>query len=261
MTIWLACTAVAAVLGCSSSAEPDETSHGTAADVTEHPSPRPLTTDEAQRLAMMRFSNFDAGTRAVQFSVRDSGQEYTLNGWVDFTAKLGYANLHGGSGDDAPLLLAWTKETVSSHEGAVTGDLPPLPPPNRTAGNDAWTSSALAPEASRLHTVLAIVLSTSNDRPDNPLLLQQTDARWLRSDELDGVAVDVLLGPTSDEPYDAAASDSAGDGSDATVRYWIDDAGVLQRMELRLGGGGEWTVVDFTEAPDIDFAGTLFSDL
>jgi hypothetical protein len=25
-------------------------------------------------------------------------------------------------------------------------------------------------------------------------------------------------------------------------------------MELRLGGGGEWTVVDFAEAPDVDFA-------
>ncbi len=238
--------------GCGGSDEEPDGS-APAPTTTEAADVRPLTTDEAQRLAMMRFSNYTAGVRSVQFELRDSGQTYRVDGWVDFAAALGYAHVWEGLDGEPPTLVAWTKIGISSHDPVDGADRPPLPPPNTNGDATAWTSSELAPDASRLHAALATILLAGHDRPDNPVLLQQTDARWSHSDTVDGTPVDVLFGPTSDEPYDAATSSTAGDGSDATVRYWIDGESLLRRMELRLGGAGEWTAIDFDEA-DVDFA-------
>ncbi len=212
---------------------------------------RPLTTDEAQRLAVMRFTNFDTGTRSVTTTVTDGGTEHTFSGWVDFAAGLGYGLLEDSAGEAT--LLAWTPTGVSTHP-ATDGDLAPLPPPGTEDGAVAWHSSALEPSASRLHALLATILQAGSDRPDNPLLVQQTDARWLGVESLHGVEVDVLSGPTADVAYDPETSTAAGDGSDSPIRFWVDDDGVLHRMEVRLGGAGEWTSVDFSAADGVEFA-------
>lgn len=211
---------------------------------------RPLTTDEAQRLAVMRFRNFDAGTRSVTATVTDGGTEHSISGWVDFTADLGYGLLEIGAGDTT--LLAWTPTGVATHP--ATGGRAPLPPPGTDDDAVAWYGSDLTPEASRLHALLATILMAGSDRPDNPLLVQQTDARWLRVENLHGVEVDVLSGPTADVVYDPATSSGAGDGSDSPIRYWVDAEGLLHRMEVRLGGAGEWAAVDFAAADGVEFA-------
>lgn len=236
---------VACLAACVGPAEPP-TQEGTATTAAE---PRPLTAEEAQRLSVMRFMNFNAGVRSIAFEVDEAGTNYTLQGWVDFTAHLGYAALRS---ENEAALIAWTAETIGSHSPVGDDDLPPLPPPVASADDPDWSTSELAPSASRLHAALAVVLEAGHDRPDNPLLLQQTDARWLRSDEVDGVTVDVVAGPTSDHAYDPATS--TGDGSDATIRYWLDHDSVLRRLEVRLGGSGGWTVVDFGDGGDVEFA-------
>ncbi|NED96054.1 hypothetical protein G1H11_12120 [Phytoactinopolyspora alkaliphila] len=245
-----------AVTGCGSSADDDNAAADGSATAASQGDLRPLTADEAQRLAIMRFTNFNTGVRAVRFEVTDSGARYAVDGWVDFESGLGYAGVHDNRADggQGPLLVAWSEDTISSHDPVGDDEAVPLPPPDTATGTDAWTSSSLSPAESRLHAALAVVLAAGSDRPDNPLLLRQTDARWLRSDEVDGVPADVILGPTHDEAHDPATSTAAPDGSDATLRYWIDDDGLLMRMEVRLGGGAEWTVVDFDDASDVSFA-------
>ncbi|WP_053204435.1 hypothetical protein [Jiangella muralis] len=249
----LAAVAVLALSGCSGDAEPDA-----AAGASESgDGPRPLTGDEAQRLSMMRYTNYTDGVRAVRFEVVDNGRTLTVDGWADFAQHVGYAQV-GEAGAD-PELVAWTLSGFTSHAPVGPADPdgggPPLPPPD----DAAWTSSALAPEQSRLHAVLALVFQAASDRPDNPLLLQQTDARWLRSDEVGGVAVDVVAGPTADRAYDPATATGAADGSEATVRYWVDEQGRLLRLETRLGGAGDWTTVDFADAPGVDVAGAFLT--
>lgn len=254
---FVAC-AVAVTAGCGRGQDLPERGPSPTAETQAEDGPRPLNVEESQRLSLVRFSNFRTGVRAVRFEVADAGSHYGVTGWVDFTAGFGYTTvLEGRRGAEAPFaLVAWDAATISSHAPASDTGAPPLPPPDVAADDPAWTSSPLSPEASRLHAAMATVLAAGNDRPDNPVLLQQTDARWLRADEVDGVPVDVLTGPTSDHVYDPA-SGAAADGSDATVRYWIDHDGLLRRMELRLGGGAEWTVVEFGEAPGISFAETF----
>ncbi|GAB2609675.1 hypothetical protein [Pseudactinotalea suaedae] len=209
---------------------------------------RPLTSEEAQHLALVRFRNFDAGTRPVSFEVTDSGLTYVVEASVDFAAGLGYGLVSDPAGSET-LLLGWSSTTVSTTPWAG-GEPAPLPAP---PVDESWTTSALSVEQSRLHATLAILLELGADRPDNALLLQQTDARWLRDDEVtidsdsdsdsDSVAVSVIAGPTADVVYDPE-SGLPDDGSAATLRYWVDDTGVAHRVELRLGAGGDWTVVD-----------------
>ncbi len=240
--------ALALGLGACGSDGVDEAGSGGSASPTA--SARPLTTDEAQGLATMRFQNYAAGVRTVRFEVADGGHTYAVDGWVDFAAHLGYAGVRETSSGEAGL-LAWTPQTVSTFDGATApeGGKPPLPPPG--LDDAAWTTSELVPDRSRLHALLAVLVGLGNDRPDNPVLLQQSDARWLRQDSVDGVPVQVLAGPTSD---DVSAQDPDADGSAATVRYWVDESWRILRLEARLGGSDDWTAADLGTAEGVDFA-------
>ena len=212
---------------------------GCSADV---PSERPLTTEEAQRLAITRFTNFDEGVREIVATVPGE-QTVVLTGWVDFAEHRGYVAV--GTSPEAPGeygLYAWTGDAIAARDGAVPSA--ELPPPA-----DGWQVEALDPAASVLQNLFVVAVSLGSDRPDNPTLLQQTDARWLRTDEVDGTAVDVITGPTSDEPATATAS-----AADANVRYWIDERGRLLRVELRQPGSDQWTVLDLGDEADVDLS-------
>ncbi|WP_277207621.1 hypothetical protein [Isoptericola croceus] len=251
--------ALTLALGLTACGDSDADTDG---DVDTAPSPsataRPLTTDEAQGLATMRFQNYAAGVRTVRFEVADAGRTYAVDGWVDFVAHLGYAGVHETSSDETGL-LAWSAQTVSTFDGDSGASepepepppLPPLPPPGMDDDGTTWTGSDLVPDQSRLHALLAVIVGLGNDRPDNPVLLQQSDARWLRQDSIDGVPVQVLAGPTSD---DVSEQDPDADGSAATVRYWVDESWRILRLEMRPGGSGDWIAVDLGEAEGVDFA-------
>src|SRR4051812_21127005 len=54
---------------------------------------RPVTEEESQTLALVRFNNFDAGTRRMTATLEDRGHELALDGWVDYTTHTGLALL------------------------------------------------------------------------------------------------------------------------------------------------------------------------
>jgi hypothetical protein len=201
---------------------------------------------------VVRFHNNEAGVRSVSFAVDDKDEHYRVEGWVDFKAGLGYATVSDQSG--AAQLIAWTATAISAYPEVDATATPPLPPPGLGGTSSQWTTSDLAPDSSRLHAALALLIQAGSDRPDNPQLLQQTDARWLRTDTVGQTPVDVVAGPTSDQPYEPSTATTAPDGSDASTRYWFDADNLLLRLEVRLGGSGDWTVVDFADAPGVSFA-------
>lgn len=206
-------------------------------------SARPLTTDEAQLLAMMRFRNFDEGARAVRFSVAEGDRELTFDGWVDYTVGTGYGAL---STSDADAVLQWSADAVAlrpaeeAFADAVTAA-------DQTLGPE-WTASTLDPGSSRLHSLLAVIVALGADRPENPLLLQQTGALAIGHATRDGESLSVFAGPPSDEVREPGAP---ADPDESQVRYWLDDEGVVQRLQVRLGGGSEWSQVDFGAADDV----------
>lgn len=206
------------------------------------PSDRALTTEESQRLAIARFTNYDEGVREVVAEVPGQ-QPLRLTGWVDFAGHRGLVSVGTSDGALGELgLYAWTGEMIAARDGAVTAAGLPLP-------EDGWQIEPLDPTSSVLQNLFVVALSLGSDRPDNPTLLQQSDARWLRADEIDGTAVDVISGPTSDGPATGTPDPAA-----ATVRYWIDAKGRLLRVELRQPGGDEWTVLDLGDTADVDLS-------
>lgn len=211
-------------------------------DDAEPDAARAVTAEESELLAAMRFRNFDAGTREVSFEVDDSGAALSFQGWFDWATGVGYGAL---SEDAAPnALLLWNSESVGVHEPVADGRAP-LPIPDVEALATAWTGGTLDPETSRLHAMLAVIGSLGVDRPDNPLLLRQGGALRLGVESVDDVETTVFAGPMSDGPL---PSGQTVDAEAATVRYWVDDEGVLRRVATRLGGSGEWTTADFRES-------------
>lgn len=208
------------------------------------PADRSLTTEESQRLAVARFTNYDEGVREVSATLPGE-PSVILTGWVDFANHRGLVS--AGGSKDAPGefgLYAWNGEMIAVLDGAVESAALPLP-----AG--AWQIERLEPTASVVQNLFAVALSLGSDRPDNPTLLQQSDARWLRADTIGDTAVDVITGPTSDGPAVGTPDPDA-----ATVRYWIDERGRLLRVELRQkGGDGEdWIQLDLGAKSDVDLA-------
>ncbi|MFD1717430.1 hypothetical protein [Georgenia deserti] len=221
------------------------------------PEPRPVTDDEAERLATMRFRNFDAGSRQVSASYQDGGHEVQVEGWFDYAGGGGYAAV---STDGVPSdVVVWDHEHVAVTAAPATASGPPVewlgPPPQSF---DGWSIAPLDPSASPIEALFAMLARLGNDRPENPLLLREGGALWLREDDVGGEAVTVFAGPTSGsdrgtDDQQPSPEDDGGppDPAAAGVRYWIDEAGMAHRVEIRLADG--WARVDLTDndGPDI----------
>ena len=159
-----------------------------------------------------------------------------MHGWVDYVAQLGYASVTGDFGTEAVL---WTDSSVGSIPRPADADgYPQFPIP---ALDDAeWQIQELDAAASALGALVATISALGSDRPDNPLLVQQSGALWLRADEIGGTAVTVFAAPPTDEPVEAGSVDPDA----ATLRLWIDSQGLLRRAEVALNN--TWTRSTFS---------------
>lgn len=225
----MAALLLAAVLtGCTGTDQP-----------ASEPTARPVTSEEAQLLAITRFTNFDAGSRPFSTALDVSGVETSMTGWVDYVSELGYASVTGSFGAEA---LVWTDGSLGAIPREPDADgYPVLPiPPTSDPG---WQIQQLDPSASPLDALLAAISALGSDRPDNPLLVQQSGALWLREDEVDGTDVTVFAAPPSDAPVEGEAPTE----DTSSLRLWVADDGLLLRAEVRLNDS--WTTVDFPDAP------------
>ena len=155
--------------------------------------PRPLTGDQADRLAVSRFLDYQA--KGVRFSttVPTAQGSLPLAGDIDFRRHLGYAatRLDAG-GREQTAVLQWNGTTVQTWLDAGDGLAPPARLPSAKP-----TGRRIVAASSGLDTLLVLLLDLGADRPDNAQLLQQSDARWLRTDTVDGQRVDVHPRPVA----------------------------------------------------------------
>ena len=203
------------------------------------PAPRAVTSAEAQLLAIARFQNFEARTRPFETSFTLSGVDVTMRGWVDYVAKLGYASVEGDFGTEAVL---WTDSSLGAVPQAADSDgYPTFPIP--ALDEPLWQIQELDATSSALGALVATISALGSDRPDNPLLLQQSGALWLRDDEIDGTPVTVFAAPASDAPLEDGVD--AVDPDASTLRLWLDSTGLLRRAEVALND--TWTIIDFPD--------------
>ncbi|MFJ8000799.1 hypothetical protein ACIQ7D_27325 [Streptomyces sp. NPDC096310] len=193
--------------------------------------PRPLTSDEANRLAITRFRNYQAQGRAVTITVPGTAGELTVTGSVDYRRKVGYGVVHGtGRAKSSDGLIQWTPTSV--HVRPMT-DAPahaPASPPS-----SGWHDRPLLSSGSALDTSLSIALGLGGNRPDNAELLPQNGAAWWGREQVDGRRVDVMTGPSS-----PGRSGTAGN-----VRYWVGSDGTMYRVRVSVDSQPEPVVIDF----------------
>lgn len=193
--------------------------------------PRALTSDEANRLAITRFRNFQAGGRAVTITAPATAGGLVIAGSIDYRAKIGYGVVHGtGRDTSSDGLIEWTATTVAVHPMAnPPGEAPATPP------EQSWYSRPLRTSGSSLDTGLAVALGLGSDRPDNAQLLPQNGAEWTAADQVNGHQVEVMTGPTT----------GTKSGEARVVRYWIGSDGTMYRVRADVASQPEPVVIDF----------------
>lgn len=212
----LAVTVAAALTACGGSA----------------PAPHSLSMDQAQQLALIRFHNYAAHTTGFTGTIPSPSGAIELSGDIDFTDQLGYATMRIDGHRDAAStgLLQWNPSALGFRVGSASTLVLPTP-------TDNWQVRQLQTTGSEFDGALMLLLGLASDRPDNPQLLQQSSALWLRSDQVDGVPVDVYQGPTD--------PDATGEAAQSRLRYWVDHQGMLLRIEARLGDDPSFATFTF----------------
>lgn len=193
--------------------------------------PRELNTTEAERLALVRFVNYESRTASVTASVPSSAGKLVLDGRVDFVEHVGYMTMRTEGRTDAGSagLLQWNPQKLAFRQGAGQQAVDPAPAAD-------WALRPLGRAGSDLDTALMLLVNLAQDRPDNAQLLQQSSARWLREDKVGDTRVDVFEGPQK------PGQDAAG-----RLRYWVGGDGRLHRLEARIGAREEVAVIDFRQ--------------
>lgn len=226
-------------------------------------SARPLSAEEAQRLASMRQTNHDHGHAAVRVTIGEGTAAARYTGWVDWRHPMVYlgqlappAGSVTGDQERIVRLIQAVPGLVAVREGdpfspdviaaaPETGPLypPAQPPPDgwrvRQPGADGPPGAPGEPGT--VDAVLVQLLASGTEQADSAQLLADSEARWLRRDRAAGYEVDVLLGPAippAEPVADPADPESARDrslaGMGGAVQYWLDRQGRLHRMEALL---------------------------
>lgn len=196
---------------------------------------RALSSDEANRLAITRFRNYEAGGRAVTITVPGTAGNLVITGSIDYRTKAGYGVVHGtGRDTSSDGLIEWTTTSVLVDPMASAPTAAPAAPP--TSG---WYSRQLQNTGSALDSSLLIALNLGSDRPDNAQLLPQNGAMWLGHGKVAGRQVDIMTGPN------ATRTASSTTGAAGSVRYWIGADGTMYRVEADVASENQPTVIDF----------------
>lgn len=200
-----------------------------------------LTADEANRLAITRFLNYQAGGRAVTITVPSAAGGLVVTGSVDYRAGIGYGVVRGAGRDtSSDGLIQWTTATVLVHPMTdAPATAPPAPPAS------GWYRRPLQKSGSSLDSSLDIALGLGSDRPDNAELLPQNGAVMVGKDKVRGHSVDIMTGPNARAM--SGNSFALGSNSGNAVRYWIGGDGTMYRVRAGVASESQPVVIDFDD--------------
>ncbi|MFD0339475.1 hypothetical protein ACFVH0_12385 [Streptomyces sp. NPDC127117] len=216
---------------------------------------RSVTMEEASRLALSRLNLYQASPVAVTLTATEGGGVVVrVRGVVDYRTHraVGSYEVTGASGSSKPSGSAGPVAGQLDHGLIVwdTGGLGLAPAPEGD-NTPTWQQAEHIPRsgwsarsytADPLDAGLRLLIGLGADRPDNPLLLAQSGARWLGRDRVDGHSYDRFAGPRAQ----GATTGAGPDGGRSPLTYWIDGDGGLRRVTMRMPGLGTPTTVEFS---------------
>ena len=178
---------------------------------------RAVTEDEALRLALTRFANHGAGGSHFRAEVPWGRGSLFVDGDVDHRRNIGFGQI---SGPGSALTMQWDKARLArwrSEAGTV-----------RTPESLPFGKPGLRrlDRPTPVDSVLALVVSLGTNRPEDVARLRRGGARWLGTERLGGVVVDVLSGPGFRD----------GSGTVRPVRYLVGKDGRLLAVDIVLDG-------------------------
>ncbi|MFJ4183692.1 hypothetical protein [Kitasatospora sp. NPDC089509] len=200
---------------------------------------RPVTTDEAARLALSRLHLYQASPVGVVLTADEGGGvRIRVEGVVDYRTHRGvgrYRSTGAGGGALDHGLIIWDTDGLGLAP-EPTDDRSPYWQQAEQVPRAGWSPRSYT--ADPLDAGLQLLTQVGADRPDNPLLLAQSGARWLGRDRIDGRDFDRFAGPR--------AQGAAPDGNRSPLTYWVDGDGTLGRLTMRMPGLGTPTAMDFS---------------
>ncbi|SFY19348.1 hypothetical protein OH786_33295 [Streptomyces atratus] len=210
---------------------------------------RPVTMEEASRLALSRLNLHQASPVAVTLTATEGGGVVVrVKGVVDYRTHqaVGSYQVTGSSGTSGPAtgqldhgLIVWDTGGLGLASVPKGDNRPPWQQAEHIP-RSGWSARSYTTDP--LDAGLQLLIGLGADRPDNPLLLAQSGARWLGRDRVDGRNYDRFAGPRAQGVTPGAGPD---DGR-SPLTYWVDADGGLRRVTMRMPGLGTPTTVEFS---------------
>jgi hypothetical protein len=150
-----------------------------------------LTQAQALRLAQVLYLDYKAGGARVSVVVPyGSGSTATLAGNADFKDHTGHLVVRTVVKGYRPQVqqVDYTSDAVYEKGGPVVAQ-------EIAASGQAgaqWVERSPDPARRPLDAVIAIIVALASTQRDNPLLVQESDARWITTERVDGVETDVF---------------------------------------------------------------------
>jgi hypothetical protein len=193
--------------------------------------PRPLTEQELRLVSRMRQRDRESGggRAALTLPVGPAGLT-TATGWLDWRTAVGWLAVRNPDDPGQDQLARVDRDGLTTRTGAAAGD-----PPGRAPVGDwhfsAWRDRGDAAGATDLDILLKQSVTVTDTRADS-LESLRAGASFLRTDTVAGVPVLVV---EVRQVSEAGATPGTG-----RLRYWLDQSGLLRRIEVRtrLGGFG-----------------------
>ncbi|MEU7642866.1 hypothetical protein [Streptomyces sp. NPDC039016] len=217
--------------------------------LSDKPPERPVTMEEASRLALSRLNLYLASPVAVTLTTTEGGRVVVrVRGVVDYRTHraVGSYRVTGSAGSSRAAagqldhgLIVWDNGGLGLAPAPQGDNSPPWQQAEHIP-RSGWSPRSYTPDP--LDAGLQLLIELGADRPDNPLLLAQSGARWLGRTRIDGRDYDRFAGPRAQGATLAAGPD----GEQSPLTYWADGKGNLRRVTMRMSGLGTPTTVEFS---------------
>lgn len=208
--------------------------------------PREVTDAEAEMLSLLHQRNFHAHYARLTLTLPSMpGTLRTGTGWLDWQRSISYLSIVDSDEAAGDSLVHANKTHASKRkpDGRAPAK-PPIPAPRGGWERQAWRELSGDPKISDIDVLLYEVMSMAFNQRDDAKRMKSY-ARRLRVDALNGVPMGVFELPNTFEQRWVPGS--------ARVRYWIDNSGVLRRLEIRTGtrGFAQLDLTPVTEVPSL----------